>query len=166
MYSIIVAIARNNAIGKNGKLLFYLPNDLKWFKKHTTGHTVIMGRKTYQSLPNGALPNRRNIVISKSLTTLPDAEVVSSLEQLEKIINPAEENFIIGGAQIYKFLLPATDKLYITQIHAEAPGADTFFPPIDYSQWELIEKIHNLPDEKNKYEHTFLIYKKLKNDKQ
>ncbi len=159
MISIIVAMDEKNGIGKDGKLLAHLPNDLRWFKKHTINHTVIMGRKTYQSLPNGALPNRRNIVLSRSLKALKDAIVVNKFEQIWDFLNDKEENFVIGGAEIYRIFLPFAQKLYITRIH-HVFDADTFFPQIDLTNWQLIEKIFNPADEKNKYSHTFLIYKR------
>ncbi len=161
MISIIVAMDEQNGIGKNNKLLTHLPNDLKWFKKLTTNHTVIMGRKTYESLPNGALPNRKNIVLSRTLKSLPDAIVVNSFEQVKKLLDEQEENFVIGGAQIYRLFLPLAQMLYITKIH-HVFNADTYFPQIDFSKWELIKKIFNPSDEKNKYAHTFLIYKRKK----
>lgn len=159
MISIIVAMDEENGIGKDNRLLTHLPNDLKWFKNLTLNHTVIMGRKTYQSLPNGALPNRRNIVLSHSLKSLPDALVVGDLDQVWDFLDNQEENFVIGGAEIYRQFLPYVQKLYITKIH-HVFNADTFFPEVDFKDWVLIEKIFNPADEKNKYAHTFLIYKR------
>ena len=156
-FSIIVAVDKEWGIGRNNQLLAHLPSDLKWFKKNTLEHTVIMGRITYESIGK-ALPRRRNIVLSRSLSSLPDAQVAHSLEQVIQFINPHEENFIIGGAQIYRLFLPLTDKLYITHIHASL-GADTFFPEIDMNKWEKIYEYFNPADEKNPYDHTFAIYK-------
>jgi dihydrofolate reductase len=157
--SIIVAMDENNGIGRENQLLTHLPNDLKWFKKNTEGHTVIMGRKTYFSLPNGALPNRENIVLSRTLSHLPDAVVVHSLDELWSMLKPENENFIIGGGQIFKLMFPYVDKLYITRIHHYFE-ADTFFPNFDANEWELLDKIFNPADSKNPYDHTFLIYKR------
>jgi dihydrofolate reductase len=158
--SIIVAIADNNAIGIENKLLCYLPNDLKWFKKITTNHTIIMGRKTFDSLPNGALPNRRNIVLSHCKQTKYDnCEVVNSLDELFTTINNQDENFVIGGAEIYRLLLPFVNKLYITKIHGTFE-ADVFFPEIDFSKWNLLEKIKNKADEKHKFDYDFLLFNK------
>jgi dihydrofolate reductase len=158
-FSIIVAMDENRGIGKNNQLLVYLPNDLKWFKQHTIGHTVIMGRKTFESLPNGPLPKRRNIVFSRKIKDIPGVIVVNSLEQLMQIIDNEEENFVIGGAQIFKLFLPITDKLYITKIH-HVFDADTFFPEIDWKQWRLVEKYENQPDSRHAFPYTFLIYEK------
>ncbi len=151
-------------IGRNNQLLAHLPNDLKWFKKTTLDHTVIMGRRTYESIGK-ALPRRRNIVLSRNLSSLPDAQVAHSLEQVMQIINTQEENFIIGGAQIYRLFLPITDKLYITHIHASLK-ADTFFPEIDMDKWQNIYEYFNPADEKNPYDHTFAIYKLKKGTEQ
>ncbi len=159
MFSIIVALDEKNGIGKNNKLLAHLPNDLMWFKKNTLRHTVIMGRRTYNSLPNGALPQRKNIVLSRNISKLPDAIVVNSLDELFKIIDNKEENFIIGGGQIYKLFLPFVSKLYVTRIH-HIFDADVFFPEIDFNQWFEIYKKFNPADERNKYAHTFVIYKR------
>lgn len=156
-FSIIVAIDSEWGIGRNNQLLVHLPNDLKWFKHNTIGHTVIMGRKTYESIGK-ALPKRKNIVFSRTITSLTDAIVVKDINQLMKTINFQEENFIIGGAQIYKLLLPYVDKLYITQIHKNL-NADVFFPKIDLENWIKIFEKYNNKDEKNPFDHTFLIYK-------
>ncbi len=161
--SIIVAVDNKWGIGKDNKLLAHLPNDLRWFKQNTLGHTVIMGRKTYQSIGK-ALPGRKNIVLSRSLNNLPDAIVCHSLDEVLKTISEKDENFIIGGAQIYRLFLPLTEKLYITHINADL-NADVFFPEIDLNQWEKVKKIFNPADEKNPYDHTFAIYKRKKQEK-
>lgn len=156
--SIIVAIANNNAIGKNDKLLTYLPNDLKWFKKNTLDKIVIMGRKTFDSLPNGALPKRTNIVLTRNKDF--KAENCIVLDDFKKVFNHLSqeaENFIMGGADIYRQFLPLVDKLYITRIYADF-DADVFFPEINFDEWNLLEKIENKADEKNKYDFDFLIY--------
>ncbi|MCK9311166.1 MAG: dihydrofolate reductase [Bacteroidales bacterium] len=132
---IIVAIAQQNAIGKNNGLLCHLPDDLKHFKKITSGHTVIMGRNTFFSLPKGALPNRRNIVLSPDEETFKGCETAHSIEEALKMCSTDEKVFFIGGAMIYRQAYPIVDKLYLTKIHADFE-ADTFFPEIDYSQWE------------------------------
>ena len=157
LLSVIVALGKNNEIGKGNDLLCHLPADLKRFKEITSGHAVIMGRKTFDSLPKGPLPNRRNIVISRnSELKIEGAEVYSSLDlALLKLCNE-EEVFIIGGAQIYKQILPDADKLYLTKIHAAFPDADVFFPFIDYSQWhETAREIHSA-DERHLFGFTFL----------
>ena len=157
--SIIVAIGNRNEIGKGNELLCHLPADLKHFKKITSGHPVIMGRKTFESLPNGALPNRRNIVISRNKDLkIEGAEVYSSLDYaLIKTINE-KEVFIIGGAQIYEQAFPDADKLYLTKIHADFPDADTFFPKINYGDWQEVSRETHLADEKHPYSFTFVEY--------
>ena len=156
-FSIIVAMDTEQGIGRNNKLLVHLPNDLKWFKQNTLNHTVIMGRNTYDSIGK-ALPKRRNIVISSSLQSLPDAMVANNLQDVMRMVNPEQENFIIGGAQIYRLFLPLTDTLYITHIHANL-HADTFFPAINFDKWIKIKEFFNPADDKNPYAHTFAIYK-------
>ena len=147
--SIVAAISDNNAIGKNLGLLWRMPADMKRFKDLTTGHAVIMGRKTFESLPNGGLPNRKNIV----LTTMPDA-----LDICEK-----EENiFIIGGSLVYRQGLGIADKMYLTRIHGEFPDADAFFPVVNWDLWEEVERQEFPADEKNPYPYTFLTYVRKK----
>lgn len=132
---IIVAIANQNAIGKDNKLLCHLPQDLKHFKEITNGYTVIMGRNTFFSLPKGALPNRRNIVLSPDDETFPNCETAHSIEEALEFCAADEKVFFIGGAMIYRQAYPIVDKLYLTKVHADFE-ADTFFPEIDYSCWE------------------------------
>ena len=157
--SIIVAIAQNFAIGKNNDLLFHLPNDLKRFKQITTGHPVIMGRNTLLSLPKGALPNRRNIVISD----IPEekferCEMVTSIEAAAAAVKDEQEAFIIGGGMIYRQFFPLAGKLYLTLVHRDF-DADVYFPEIDYSEWdELFREDHS--DEKNGFEYSYLNLKR------
>ena len=158
--SIIVVIANNNAIGKDNKLLCHLPNDLKWFKKNTSGHNVVMGRNTFLSLPKGALPKRKNIVITDKVDdSFKNCTMAHSIEEAKQHFSKEKENFIIGGASIYKQFLPFADKLYLTRIEHDF-DADAFFPEINFDEWKLIEKIDNEPNEKNKYNYSFLIYEK------
>jgi dihydrofolate reductase len=159
--SLIAALGKNNEIGKGNELLCRLPADMRRFKAITTGHTVIMGRKTFESLPNGPLPNRRNLIISRNKQLkIEGAEVYSSLDYvLLKSINETEI-FIIGGAQIYAQALPVANKLYITRIHAAFPEADAFFPAIDRNMWKEIYRETFPADEKNPYPLTFLEYEK------
>lgn len=157
--SIIVAIDKNNAIGKENQLLCHLPNDLKYFKSVTQGHTVIMGRNTYESLPNGALPNRRNIVLSRNKDLrLERCEVSSSLEDAIALCSNESEVFIIGGATVYAKAIDLADKLYITYIRHKFEGTDAFFPEVDENKWIESSRIDNGADDKNKYAHTFAIY--------
>ena len=160
--SIIVAIDEKNAIGKDNQLLCHLPNDLKYFKSVTQGHTVIMGRNTYESLPNGALPNRRNIVLSRNKDLQLDrCEVSSSLEDAIALCDSETEVFIIGGATVYAKAIDLADKLYITYIHHQFEGTDAFFPKVDKNKWIESSRIENNSDEKNKYAHTFVVYNKI-----
>lgn len=157
--SIIVAIARNHAIGFENKLLYWLPNDLKRFKALTTGHTVIMGRKTFESLPKGALPNRRNIVLSRRKDSeYPGAEHFYSLEEALKHCEKDEEVFIMGGASVYEEALPIVNQLYITLIGDESKEADAFFPEIDEKIWKQTGREDHPIDEKHLYPYSFINY--------
>jgi dihydrofolate reductase len=159
--SIIVAIGKNNEIGKGNDLLCRLPADLKHFKEITSGHTVIMGRKTFDSLPKGLLPNRKNIVISRNKDLkIEGATVYSSLDYALIKLMDEDEVFIIGGAQIYAQILPDADKLYLTKIHAEFSEADVFFPAINYSEWREVSRETHLADEKHPYSFTFVEYER------
>ena len=163
MLSIIVAMAENNAIGNKGNLLTYLPNDLRWFKKNTTGKTVIMGRKTFDSLPNGPLPNRKNIILTKNKNVkIKNCIIYNDYRELLNYLDENKENFIIGGAEIYKLFLPYVEKLYFTRIYANLK-ADVFFPEINLKEWNLIEKIENKTDKKHKYNFDFIVYQKIEN---
>ena len=141
MLSIVVAKAKNNVIGKDNHLLWNLPEDLKRFKELTTGHTIIMGRKTFESIGK-ILPNRKHIIFSQN----PDfkinneqVEIVHSMLQIQEYIESEEECFVIGGAMIYNLLMPYVQKMYVTQINKEFEG-DTFFPRIDEEKWQEIDK--------------------------
>ena len=143
---------RDRAIGYKNRLLYHIKEDMARFRELTTGHTIIMGRNTYESLPNGALPHRRNIVISRTLSSLPNCEVYSTLEEAlaactsspaatsEEAVPQEEEVFIIGGDSIYRQLLPLSTRLYLTLVEASTPEADTFFPEIDMKDWKEMEK--------------------------
>jgi len=159
--SVVAALGKNNEIGKGNELLCRLPADMKRFKALTSGHTVVMGRKTFESLPKGALPNRRNIIVSRNTgLAIEGAEVYSSLDRaLLKCIDEAEV-FIIGGAQIYALALPVADKLYITRIHAGFPEADAFFPVIDRDSWKETGRETFAADEKNPYSFSFVAFEK------
>jgi len=158
--SIIVAIAENNAIGKNNDLLCNLPNDLKRFKQITTGHTVIMGRRTFLSLPKGALPNRRNIVISDAVgEKFDNCIMVSSIGEALNACDDADESFIIGGGMVYKQFLPHARKLYITRLHKDFEG-DTFFPEINFDEWIELERTKFPADEQNDFAYSYIIYQR------
>ncbi len=138
--SIIVALASDNAIGRRGDLLYHISADLRRFKALTTGNTVIMGRKTFESLPKGALPDRRNIVISRDGGySATGADTYTSLEDALRSCSPDDKVFIIGGAQIYSLALPIADELLVTRFDRTEADADTFFPDIDSSTWHLAD---------------------------
>lgn len=138
--SIIAAMAINRAIGFRNALPWHLPEDLYRFKTLTTGHTIVMGRKTFDSLPNGALPQRRNIVVSRSRATIDGCEVFASLEAALQACSEEHEVFVIGGETIYRQALPLAHRLYITLVDQEPEAADAFFPPIDMQRWRQIKK--------------------------
>ena len=156
MINIIAAIAQNKAIGNNNKLLYWLPNDLKRFKALTTGHTIIMGRKTYNSLPKGALPNRRNVVLSRSLTEIEGCEVYTSLENALQHCAANEEIYIIGGASVYEQALPLADRLCLTEVHDTPEEADAYFP--DITGWKEIWREEHNKDEKHAQQYAFVDY--------
>ena len=149
MLSIIVCIAKNNAIGLDNKLLYHLRADLRHFKELTTGHTVIMGRRTFESLPKGALPNRRNIVLTRQDRCFPGTETFPSLHEALAHCNDKEEVFIIGGASVYAEALPLAQKLYLTIVDDFPPEADTFFPTIAKNEWKENSRVHYEADEQN-----------------
>ncbi|MDP3470062.1 MAG: dihydrofolate reductase [Daejeonella sp.] len=157
--NLIVAIDEKNGIGKNNLLPWHLPADLKHFKTITTGHPIIMGRKTFDSIGK-ALPNRRNIVISRqSGLKIPGVEICSSLNNAIELCKDEKDVFVIGGAQIFEQALPVSDVIYLTIIHEDF-DADVFFPEINMAGWKEKEKIHHEPDEKNLYSYSFIKYKK------
>ena len=162
MLSLIVAISENNAIGKAGDLLCHLPNDLKHFKELTTGATVVMGKKTFFSLPRRPLPNRRNIVLTRDTAFAYDnTEVAHSIHELQSMLQTNERVFIIGGGEVYKQFMPLADELHITHIHHIWEDADTFFPQIDPTIWRRTSEERNNPDEKHVFAYTFATYKKI-----
>lgn len=158
MISIIAAVARNRAIGFQNKLIYWLPNDLKRFKQLTTGHTIIMGRNTYLSLPKGALPNRRNIVLSTTVKDIPGCDVYPTLEAALQSCRSDEDVYIIGGASVYQQALPLADRLCLTEIDDTPEQADTFFP--DYSQWRVDKKEAHPKDERHAFNYAFVDYVK------
>lgn len=170
--SIISAIANNNEIGRKNELLWDLPIDMKHFRETTSGHPVIMGQRTFESLgiaPDGSqgrpLPNRRNIILTLDKEFKRDGiEIAYSLEELEDLLknttNKDEEIFIIGGGMIYKLFIEKADRLYITHVDAEFTDADTYFPVIDKDKWKMIKEDKHEKDEKNIYDTNFVIYEK------
>jgi dihydrofolate reductase len=162
MISLIAAIGRNNELGKGNTLLWSMPTDMKHFRETTTGHTVIMGRKTFESIGK-PLPNRKNIVITRDKNYLRHSvDVAYSLDEALKLIsNKNEEVFVIGGAEIYKQTMPIADKLYITHIQAEEKEADAFFPEIIPIVWNEISHEEHKKDEKNPFNYTFSMYERF-----
>ena len=161
MLSIIVAKAKNNVIGKDNSLIWHLPEDLKRFKKITTGHTIIMGRKTFESLGR-VLPNRHHVVLCNDmLLEIKDenVEVLEDISMLDKYINSDEENFVIGGATMYRLLMPYCTKMYITEINKDFEG-DVSFPEIDTHEWTVINKDKGPNDEINDFEYEYVTYER------
>lgn len=157
MITLIAAAAENNALGKDNDLLWHLPEDFKRFKQITSGHYIIMGRKTFESFPK-PLPNRTHIIITRQEEYLVDGcLVVHSLEKALEIAPQNEEIFIIGGAQIYKQALPFADKIDLTRVHIEL-DADAFFPEFNTSEWNLVFSEKHFKDEKHQYDFTFETY--------
>ena len=156
--NVIAAVAKNRAIGYQNKLLYWLPNDLKRFKALTTGHTIIMGRRTFESLPKGALPNRRNIVLSRTENTFDRCECYKSLEEALQHCDENEVIYIIGGASVYKQALPFAQRLCLTEIDDTPEKADAFFPK--YHDWTIDMKEEHEKDEKHAYNYAFVDYVK------
>ncbi len=156
----IVAVDENGAIGRQGDLLCHLPADMRHFKETTMGHSIVMGRKTFESFPRRPLPGRQNLVITRSAGwQYPGVTVAHSLEQA---IAMAETDtvFIIGGAQIYEQALPVVDVLHLTLIHARWASADVYFPALDPNQWQEVERQHHTSDHRNAYEYDFITLKR------
>ena len=156
MISMIAAVARNRAIGYENKLIYWLPNDLKRFKQLTTGHTILMGRRTFESLPKGALPNRRNCVLTTSVCELPGCECFASWDEFLITCRPDEDIYIIGGASLYSGLMGKADRLCLTEIDDTPKEADTFFP--DYSEWTEVMREHHRADKRHAYDYDFANY--------
>jgi dihydrofolate reductase len=152
----IAAVARNRAIGFENKLIYWLPNDLKRFKALTTGHTIVMGRKTFESLPKGALPNRRNCVLTRSIDQLPGCECFKDWDSFIASCQPDEDIYIIGGASLYRELLDKADRLCLTEIDDTPAQADTFFP--DYSNWKESWREDHTTDERHQQAYSFVDY--------
>ena len=160
MYKVamIAAVAENRAIGNNNELIYWLPDDLKRFKQLTTGHTIIMGSNTFRSLPKGALPNRRNVVLSRKKIAFPGAEVFPSLEEALKSCANEETVYIIGGEQLYSYALPFADTLYLTEVKNTPEKADAFFPEWRGGEWCETEREERCMDEKHAFDFAFTTY--------
>lgn len=158
--SIIVAVASNNAIGKDNDLLWHISADLKRFKRLTEGHYIIMGKRTYFSLPKRPLPNRTNVIITDVAgEEIDDCIMAYSIEDAISKMDKEKENFIIGGGSIYKQFMPYANKLYITRVHKDFE-ADTFFPEISSYDWKIVEKEDVTDDVQNDFTYTFEIYER------
>ena len=159
--SIIAAVARNNAIGKGGDLLCHLSADLQRFKALTTQHTIIMGRRTFESLPKGALPNRRNIVVTRNPAfSAPGVEAFLSLEDALWAAKDDGEVFVIGGEQIYRETIAMASRLYLTHIDASFSGADAFFPQVNFAEWKETFREHHKADDSNPHSFTVINYER------
>jgi len=157
--SLMVAAAENNVIGKDNRLLWHLPDDLKFFKQTTSGHSIIMGRKTYESVGR-PLPNRRNLIITRQARyTVEGAEVVQSLNDALARCTSEKEVFVVGGGEIYRLALPLADRIYMTRVHA-VPEGDVYFPVLNPEDWSLVWSEHHEPDERHNVGFTFMRYDK------
>lgn len=161
MISIIVGAARNNVIGKGNALPWSLPNDLKHFREVTSGHAVVMGRKTFESIGR-PLPNRRNIIITRQEDYKPEGvEVVGSLDAAIAAVPAGEETFVIGGGEIFRQALPIADRVYLTRVEADVEG-DALFPALEAGEWQEVSRVDGIMDEKNALPHTFLIFERIR----
>ena len=159
MLSLVVAASRNNVIGKDNALPWSLPADLKHFREVTTGHAVVMGRKTFESIGR-PLPKRRNIVITRQADYAPEGvEIVRSFTAALHAVPSDEEVFVIGGGEIFKIALPLADRVYLTRVEADVAG-DVFFPELDPKEWREASHTEGVVDEKNPYPHTFILLEK------
>ncbi|MFN4763866.1 dihydrofolate reductase [Gillisia sp. Q332] len=159
MLTLIAAAGENNELGKNNDLVWHLPDDFKRFKKITSGHHIIMGRKTFDSFPQ-PLPNRTHVVITRQENfKKPGIIVVHSLERAIELTKDDPQAFVIGGGEIYKMTMDVADKIELTRVHGEFK-ADTFFPEIDESQWDLVSEKFHEKDEKHQYAFTYLTYER------
>ena len=163
MITLIAAAAENNALGKDNEMIWHLPDDFKRFKKLTSGHVIILGRKTYESL-NGPLPNRKHIIITRQKNYADNVDsdcciVVDSIEEAIAKTNPSEENFVIGGGEIYNLALPLADKIELTRVHGTF-DAEAFFPEFNTDNWDLVNEEYHPKDEKHKVDFTYQTFLK------
>ncbi len=158
--TLIVAASTNNAIGKDNKMLWHLPEDFKYFKRNTIEHSIIMGRKTFDSIGR-ALPERRNIVLTRNQDwQAEEVDVANSLDEVLSYCRDEREVFIIGGANLYKQTLPLAHKILLTRVQAELPG-DAFFPEFATSEWKLTSQEAHAKDEKHAYDYTFEVWERI-----
>ncbi|AYD48697.1 dihydrofolate reductase [Arachidicoccus soli] len=161
--SMIVAAAENNAIGKNNQMLWHMPNDFKYFKNQTWGMPILMGRRTYQALNSKALPGRLNIVLTRGKEfKTEDAIVINKVEDAIFIAQEHDYNelMVIGGAEIYKLMLPKSNKIHLTRIHTTFEDADAFFPELNEKEWQLSSKQDHSKDDRNPYDYSFEIWER------
>ena len=157
--NLIAAVDKNWGIGRNNRLLVNIPEDMQLFRQETNGKVVIMGRKTFESLPKGALPNRRNVVLSSNpAIQCPGAEVFPTLEAALQSCQPEEQVYIMGGASVYKQAMPLADMLCLTEIDAEAPQVDAYFPAVESAIWHEKSRESHLIDEKHPCPYAFVDY--------
>lgn len=159
--SLVAAVADNYAIGRHNRLLWHLPADMKYFKQLTLGHVVVMGRRTFEGLPGGPLPGRRNIVL-RTVPSGGDMEGYAEAASLDEALALADgeaEVFVIGGGTVYRECLDRADALYITWVHADFE-ADTFFPRLDFEKWEEVSRTDCKADERNPYDYSFVVYRR------
>jgi dihydrofolate reductase len=162
MISIIAAVSEDLGIGKDNNLLWHIPEDLKRFKKLTYGKTVIMGKKTWESLPKRPLPGRKNIVITDVQGECIDCSITAySIDDALRKCEKGEEIFIIGGGSIYRQFMPVADRLYLTHVHKKSP-ADIFFPKIDRRIWKVVFKDECISEDDNRIPYSYVIYEKRK----
>ena len=163
--SLIVAADENNAIGKGGGMPWHLPDELKYFRLTTTGKPVVMGRKTWESIPENRrpLPDRRNIVVTRQTGyTAEGADVVPGVDEAVKLATTSsDEVFIIGGSQLYGYGMEIADRLYFTRVHTEIDGADAFFPPVDFQDWREVSRVEHPADERHPYAFTQMVFERL-----
>ncbi|MDX1328979.1 MAG: dihydrofolate reductase [Arenibacter sp.] len=160
--SMIAAAGENNALGKDNDLLWHLPDDFKFFKNRTSGHKIIMGRKTFETFPK-PLPNRVHIVITRDRNyhiSHPDCIVVHSMEEALKLVEGESPAFIIGGGEIYRMGLKYANVIELTRVHESFEAADTFFPEFDEAEWTLTNKDFHPKDARHAYDFTFLTYQR------
>lgn len=161
--SLIVAADENNGIGVNGNQPVFIRDDLKKFKALTTGNTIVMGRKTFEALPKGALPNRRNIVLTRKKDfSAPGCETVNNPGELKELCAPDEKVFVIGGGEIYSLFFPDAEAIYFTLIHEKFEDIDTWFPEMDRRNWRLENTEGPFTDEKNNISYSYYKYLKKK----
>lgn len=158
---IIAAVSENMAIGRDGDMPWHIAEDLKFFKRTTLGCPVIMGRKTWLSLPRRPLPGRRNIVLTRGSSPIDGAETVNSLEEAYAALGDCEKCFILGGGSVYNAAIDDADTLYLTHIHATVDDADTFFPEPDMTRWEVTERSATQTDPETGYDFEWVTYRRI-----